>query len=67
MRLGVMWPPGERPGVMRPGVRPSASKSKSGAYDTCTPKDKPYSAGAQDVELPAGLDNINEACCALQC
>lgn len=35
MRLGVMWPPGERPGVMRPGVRPSASKSKSGAYDTC--------------------------------
>ena len=36
MRLGVMWPPGERPGVMRPGVRPSASKSKSGAYDTCS-------------------------------
>ena len=34
MRLGVM--PGDLPGVILPGVLPRASKSKSGAYCTCT-------------------------------
>lgn len=34
IRLGVM--PGDLPGVILPGVLPRPSKSRSGAYCTCT-------------------------------
>ena len=61
MRLGVM-PPGDLPGVIRPGVLPKASKSRSGAYCTCG-----TAHHAMSMPGTANADLVNFQTMSLRC